>query len=591
MPSNVNLSPTVLPTPQPTVGTVPRVSITAPDYGSVLTSIVKGAAAIKNKIDEDDEAESAKRILGTAAEKADPNFSNAASDDAADNAARVVSDETGIPVDDQQKKALKYAAHTGSRINDAIAADPGSERRLNIIRARELYRLIDKHPEMAKEFRSMLYGDNNFITSLLDQTDKMSAKQASDRHEIIKKAQDTAYQAGYVEVIDMNDEDFVNWYQSSGYAKDLNDLSQAKQSADYFKAVHEKGEAITAENTDRLVAQSKPGLVRNSMSSLDQIINDQRLDEAAKMRGIEAYVVRRRGELAVQMPWLSATEIDNRFSDILKTIPDTYRLLSGTGPEKQAAENRLAVFKATADLRAEQMYGISTVVRVSQALESLKQAGVLSNLDILKDRKDYQNIVPIRDFMKAVMANDFGDNPSAGITVTKRTEQQIADEQEQNNRFVKAMLSGYDKLDASSRAATAQMVVNAINHPDNKRTPAGMDRLMVLMASPQFKTLAESSEFKTRVEGQADRAIGNYLSQLDKDVGGALSPIAGHVSLGRDGQGVMTLVVDNTVEPKMRDAAARLQNRLRNAILANANLNGQTPAEASDDFVRTYLAE
>ena len=571
---------------QPTVGTERRAELHRPDYTGLLSSVVEGVGKVKTALNDRAEQKAALAIVDESLTQQEGKTSFQADKpvDLGDAAASTVEADTGIALDAGDKSALSSAAAVGTRLNDAQTAQPNGERRFNLIRTKELRKLIADRPHLAKEFRSLIYGDNNFITSLMDDTEKASAAEAKARHETIAKARDVAYQAGHTEVIDYDDEKFVSWYQQSGYAADLKTLSDTKKEADYYKSLYEKGTSINAEDTRRMVLAGKPGLMRTTMAQLDSIISNPTLDPASKQRAIEAVKLNRRMEIQAQMPWLSANDINTQFKDVLEDVPSTYLLLASEGPEKQAAEQRLAIVKSNIELNLEKQYGKSTVEFVSRVVQNIQASGVLANYNTVRDSK------PMQDFLGALASGVNGDNPPPP-RLSKRTEREVAEETEQSNAFVQPMLGGFDKLDPDSRRATAAMVVSAINHPDNRRTDAGMDRLMVLMASPQFKALADSPEWKDTVDNSADRAIGVYLRNLDQAVGTTLGPLEGKVAIKLDDQGVLTFVPATGMQSKDRDALARLQNRLRSAIFANANLHGQTPAEATRDFYDTYLSK
>ena len=571
---------------QPTVGTEGRTELVRPNYGGLLSAIAEGGKKIKTFLDDKDEQAAALAIVDESITQQEGKltFQADAPPDLGGDAAARVEESTGLKLDAGDKGALTAAASVGTRLNDAQTSNPTGERRFNLIRTRELRKLIADRPHLAKEFRSLIYGDNNFITSLMDNTEKAAAMEAKAKHDTISKIRDMMAQAGHPEVVPMSDNEVLTHFQTSGFAADVKVLEDTKREAGTYKALYEKGEAINAEDTRRLVLQGKPGLVRTTMTQLDDIVRNPTLDPASKARGIEQIVLNKRMEIQSAMPWLSATEISTQFKDVLEDIPKSYQMLGSEGPEKTAAETRLAIVKANIELNLEKVYGKSTVEFTSRVVENLQATGVLTNYDTIRDS------APMKQFLGALAAGVNGDNPP-GPRLTQRTERDMADEQAQTNTFVKRMLSGFDKLDENSRRATAVMVVNSINHPDNRRSPAGMDRLMSLMAAPEFKALAESPEWQDTVNDSADRAIGTYLRDLDEAVDKTLGPIEGKVGVKLDDEGVLTFVPQPGLQPKDRDALARLQNRLRTAIFANANLHGQTPAEATRDFYEAYLAQ
>lgn len=572
---------------QPTVGSEGRTSLTPYNVGGLLSNIVETVGKIKQAGDDRKEGEVAVAVLTESIRQQEGKTSFQANPpaDLAGGRATAVEEETGIALDPSDRGALEQAAAIGTRLNDAQTTDPSGQRRFDLLRTKELRKLIADRPHLAKEFRSLIYGDNNFISSLTDSTEAAAAQEAKAQHDAISKVRDMLALGGNPEVLTMSDREVVDFYSKSGYATDIRTLENTQRETATLKALYEKGQNINAIDTQRVVLNGKPGLVRTTMTQLDAIVSNPTLDPAMKARAIDAVILNRRQEIASAMPWLSATEIENHFGDVLKSIPDTYRMLGSEGPEKAAAETRLAIVRAGAELHLEAKYGKSSVEFVSRVVSNLQASGVLSNFDTIRDS------VPVTQFMNALAAGENNDNTAADIRVTKRTEREIADEQQITNTFIQRLMGGFDKLDEASRRATAVMIVNSINHPDNKRTPAGMDRLMALMASPKFKDLAESAEWQDTVSDSADRAIGIYLRDLDEAVGNTLGPLEGKVTVKLDEQGVLVFQPQPGMEPKDRDSLARLQNRLRNAIFANANLHGQTPAEATRDFYDTYLAQ
>lgn len=571
---------------QPMVGTEGRTQVTPYDVGGILSNVAGAFDLLKKAGEDKSEQKAALAIVDESIRQQEgTTFQANPPENVAGQKAGQVESETGIKLDAGDKAALSQAASIGTRLNDAQTAQPTGERRFNLLRTKELRKLIADRPHLAREFRSLIYGDNNFITASMDTTDAQAAAEAKARHESISKVRDMLVLAGNPEVANMDDNGVLDFYAKSGYANDIRVLEDVRREAATYKALYEKGTAINAEDTRRMVLTGKPGMVRTTMTQLDAIMTNPVLDVASKQRAIETVILNRRQEIATAMPWLSATEIEAQFKDVLKDIPDTYRMLASEGPEKAAAETRLAIVKANIDLGLEEKYGKSTVEFASRVISNLQATGVLSNYDTVRDS------MPVQKFLGALAAGQNGDNTAANVRLTKRDERQVAEEQQQENQFIQRMLGGFDKLDEDSRRATAVMVVNSINHPDNKRTPAGMDRLMALMASPQFKDLAQSAEWQDTVDDSADRAIGNYLRHLDDSVGATLGPLEGKVTVKLDNEGVLIFQPEPGLDGKDRDKLARLQNRLRNAIFANANLHGQTPAEATRDFYETYLAQ
>ena len=587
----VNLNDVRVAAAQPSVGTERRERVSNVDYGGLLATAAGAVKNLATGLSDKREQEAALAVVdeslrqqeGEPSQEGVPTFQNDPVADEAGARATAVEEATGLELDAGDRGALTQAAQVSRRVNDAQSAHPTGERRFNLIRTRELRKLIADRPHLAKEFRSLLYGDNNFLTAAMDSTDAQAALEAKARHESISKVRDMLVM-WHPEVANLSDAGVLDFYSKSGYAESIKRLDDTKREAGTYKAMYEAGTAINDEDSRRIINAGKAGFMRTTMSQLDGVLNNPTLDPASKARAIDQIVLNRRLEIQTAMPWRTATQIAADFKDVLEDIPALYRGLASEGPERKASEDRLAIIRSNIEQDLETRYGKSTVEFTSRVVSNLQSTGVLTNYDTIRDSK------PMQQFLGALAAGVNGDNPPAP-RLSKRNDKELAQETEQNNAFVKRMLGGFDKLDEDSRRATAHMVVSAINHPDNRRSDAGMDRLMVLMASPDFKPLAQSPEWQDTMDGSADRAIGVYLTNLDRDVGKVLSPLEGKVSLKMDEQGVLVFEPAPGLASKDRDALARLQNRLRNVVFANANLHNQTPAEATRDFYDTYLAK
>lgn len=577
--------------PNTTTGSVGRTRVSPSAIGRAL---VEGAdlgaglyAEAKQRSAAVEEAAAATRALDSILQDAEGQFIEDPLTTQVAAAEANVSAELGVELTPEQRSSMQQAALLGQRANNAIAADPSAEKRFNLIRTRELRNLIAKHPEMAREFRSLVYGSNNFITSLVENDDAAAAQAAKTRAESVGRVRNTLIDAGYYQVADLNDDEVMAFAEDSGYFRDVRRFDTAKRRADTLNAEYSAGKVVDDALVDQTVVDMIPGARRATMTGLDAIVNDPSLDTPSKLRAIEGFVLERRAYLADSFPMLGADEIDRRFGDVLKTIPDTYRELAGQGIERQDAENRLAVLKSSADLDFMQKYpnlNESNFVldMYSTAAQALGPAWQVSN------RAQIERA--LNPWLELAAANASNASPPQ-LTPTRRTDMELAETAAEQATFAAGLMRSFDTTTPEARTATAQLVVRGIEHPDNLRSDAAIDKWIGLLASPEFAKVAQTQEFIDAFSNsQAHRRIEAYLGNLDGAVGQALGSVDGKVEATLDSEGYLEFRATAQLTGAERDRVVRLSNRLRNVLKAQVNLYGITPEEATRNFYQEYMS-
>lgn len=577
---------------QPTTGTTPRQTIGAPALAAVLPVAGQLAAEVyegnQKRNANLDEAAAATRALDLVIDSQNVSFQDDPVVDAATAAGAAVQSDLGVNLSPEQRNALTAAATLGKRVNDALASDPTAQRRFDILRTKELRTLITKHPEMAKEFRSLIFGSNSFITDLLSNQDTQAAQAAKVRSEALGRVRNTLIDAGYSQAADLPDDQIQSFADTTGYFRDVRRFQETTQRAQTLKAEYESGEVVDRQVVRDMTEAMLPGARRALMTGLDEITRNANLDEPTKQRAINDYVLERRAWLSEQFPMLGADEIETRFKDVLVTIPDLYRQRADSSLDRGAAENQLAIVKAGGELNLRQKYPdmdeTSFVLDVySQVAQALGPSWSLSNRE--------QAMSVMQPLLDTIAANRSGATQPQ-LTPTRRTDQEIAEETQEQATFVSNMARQFQAATPETRTATAQMIVNGIEHPDNMRSDAGFDKWIALMASPQFEQVATSEEFQTVfADSDAHRFFENYLGNLDTAVVRAMDGLEGKVEVNLDEEGYFVFNPTATLTPQQRDSLIRVSNRLRNVTKAQVNLYGISPREASQAFWQEYLAQ
>jgi hypothetical protein len=576
---------------QPTVGSTPRNAVSP----NPVARLLAGAAELGQSVVEASrrreanlsEAAAATRILDEVLGQEAASFgSDPVADQVTQVASRIV-EETGGELTEGQRNALSAAAQLSQRLNSAQAtADPSAVRRLNNIRTRELRNLIAQHPEMAREFRHILYGDNNFVTSLLEGENQEAAMAAKARAEQIGRVRNMLLDNGYLDVVNMNDDQVVAYAEQTGFMRDLRQFNAAKMQADMLKAQAEAGEVVDKQLVNNTLEQLRPGAVRSMMTVMEEIVNNPNLDETAKVMAINDAAAQRRVWLASQFPTLGSEELNSRFGDVLNTLPELYREIAQGRVTR--AQSQLALARAVQEFQLRERFPQMDMMGFVADTYS-KLSNVLGETWALGSLKSIE--ASMRPFLENLAAELNGASPPQ-LTPTTRADADIANDATAQADFVLGMARQIQNADPEQRRAVAQQVVQGLTHPDNLRSEAGLDKWIERMASPEFANIARTKEFQDAFQGsQAHRAFESYMGNLDIAIGRALNGLEGKVQMELDKDGYVTFIPDPSLPPRDRDRVLRVANRMRNVLKAQVNVFGVTPEEAVRMFVEEYLEQ